>query len=168
MSTKNPAGAQMPAAPDAPSPSLDRTEVANRLAVAVGRINRRIRPAADGLSHGLLSALATIVRLGPLRPSDLARLEIVAAPSATRAIAELENRGLVARQPDPADGRSSFIEATDAGVEAVHRARSQRAVLVAELLAGVSADDLAKLAAALDALEAAAAAPAAAVAPSAD
>lgn len=157
MSTKNSAGAP---ASVAPVVEPDRTDVASRLAVAVGRINRRIRPAADGLSHGLLSALATIVRKGPLRPSDLARLEIVAAPSATRAIAELESRGLVARQPDPADGRSFFIESTDAGVEAVQRARSQRAVLVAELLAGVSADDVAKLAAALDALEAAAAAPA--------
>lgn len=147
---------------------LDSTEVAGRLAVAVGRINRRIRPAGDGLSQGLLSALSTIVRKGPLRPGDLARIEIVAAPSATRAIAELETRGLVARQADPADGRSFFIEATDAGVEAVQRARSQRAVLVAELLAGVSADELAKLAAALDALEAAAAAPAVAVAPSAE
>lgn len=140
-------------------------EIAGRLAVAVGRINRRIRPAGDGLSHGLLSALSTIVRTGPLRPGDLARTEVVAAPSMTRAIADLESRSLVTRSPDPADGRSFFLTATDAGVEAVLRARSERAERVAALLAERTDDELASLAAALDALDATAASPAAPVIP---
>jgi len=131
-----------------------RTEVAARLAVAVGRINRRIRPAADGLSHGLLSALSTIVRTGPLRPGDVARIEVVAAPSITRAIADLEGRGLITRSPDPADGRSFFVEATAAGADAVLRARSERAERVAALLVGLTGEELELIAAALDPLEA--------------
>ncbi|MBN9188579.1 MAG: MarR family transcriptional regulator [Microbacterium sp.] len=95
--------------------SHEPADAAARLAVAIGRINRRIRPSADGLSLGLLSALSTVVRLGPLRPSELARIEGVAAPTATRAVAELESRGFVERRPDPADGRAFFVSATRAG-----------------------------------------------------
>ena len=136
-----------------------RDDVATRLAVAVGRINRRIRPAADGLSHGLVSALSTIVRKGPLRPSDLARFEVVAAPTMTRAIADLESRGLVSRSQDPDDGRSFLIEATPDGATAVLRARAERAERVSALLAERSPDELARIAAAIDALEATAMAP---------
>lgn len=132
----------------------DRAAIAGRLAVAVGRINRRIRPAADGLSHGLLSALSTVVRIGPLRPGDLARIEVVAAPTITRVVADLENRGLIARAADPADGRSFLLTATPAGAEAVLRARSERAERVAALLAGRTDAELDLIAAALDALEA--------------
>jgi DNA-binding MarR family transcriptional regulator len=136
-----------------------RTEIATRLAVAVGRINRRIRPAADGLSHGLVSALSTLLRKGPLRPGDLARMEVVAAPTMTRAIADLESRGLVSRTQDPDDGRSFLIEVTPAGGEAVLRAREERAKRIGALLAGLSDDDIDRIAAALDALEATALAP---------
>lgn len=136
-----------------------RAEVASRLAVAVGRINRRIRPAADGLSHGLLSALSTIVRKGPLRPGDLARIEVVSAPSITRALADLEGRGLISRSADPADGRSFFVESTEAGSDAVLRARSERAERVAALMASRTDEEFALIASALDALEATALAP---------
>ncbi|MCX7523006.1 MarR family transcriptional regulator [Microbacterium sp. STN6] len=136
-----------------------RVEVASRLAVAVGRLNRRIRPRGDGLSHGMLSALSSIVRLGPLRPGDLARLEVIAAPTATRVIADLEGRGLIARSPDPDDGRSFFIRATDAGIDAVVRARSERAEGISRLLGHLDDAAVGTIAEALDALEAAATAP---------
>src|SRR6478609_937925 len=92
----------------------DRDDVAGRLALAVGRLNRRIRSATGGLSHGQLSALSTIVRHGPLRPSEVAGIEHVAAPTVTRLVGGLESRGLVERAPDPDDGRSFFVSATDA------------------------------------------------------
>lgn len=137
------------------SSATDRAVVASRLAISVGRINRRIRPAADALSYGLLSALSTIVRLGPLRPSDLARLETVAAPTVTRALGELENRGLTLRTADPADGRSTLIEATDAGAAAVLRARAERADRIGALIAELDDEQIGQIAGALDALEAA-------------
>jgi DNA-binding MarR family transcriptional regulator len=136
--------------PDGP---LDREETAARLAVVVGRINRRIRAVGDGLSQGQLSALSTIARKGPLRPGDLARIESVAAPSATRVVAELESRGLIERQQDPADGRSSIVSTTSAGVAAVASARAERAKRISVLLAGLDDSELATVAAALDALE---------------
>jgi DNA-binding MarR family transcriptional regulator len=139
--------------------AVARADVAARLAVAVGRINRRIRTAGHGLSLGLLSALSSVVRSGPVRPGDLARTEAVAAPTLTRLIAELERRGFLTRRPDPADGRSCLVEATGAGAEAVLQALAERADHVAALLADLSDDQLAYVAAALPALEATAGLP---------
>ena len=134
----------------------DPADAAARLAVAIGRINRRIRPAADGLSLGLLSALSTVVREGPLRPSELARIEGVAAPTATRAVAELESRGFIARSPDPADGRAFFIRATPEGQAAVQHARAERAARISTLLAALDDAERTAILGALDALEVAA------------
>ncbi|WIE53773.1 MarR family transcriptional regulator [Curtobacterium sp. MCBD17_003] len=132
---------------------IDRGDVAARLAVAVGRINRRARPGTGALSYGLLSALSTIVRLGPLRPGDLARHEVVTKPTMTRVLSDLDARGLIERVTDPLDGRASVITATRAGVAAVHEARHERAGIVSQLLADLDDGDLRAIAGALDALE---------------
>jgi DNA-binding MarR family transcriptional regulator len=134
----------------------DRDDVAGRLALAVGRLNRRIRSGTGGLSHGQLSALSTIVRQGPLRPSEVAAIEQVAAPTVTRLVTELEARGLVERTPDPDDGRSFFVSGTDAGIELLLEARSDRARAVTRILDGLDPEQVAALRAALPALEEAA------------
>jgi DNA-binding MarR family transcriptional regulator len=126
---------------------------AERLAIVIGRINRRMQAATGGLSHGLLSAMGVIAKRGPLRLSDLAQLEGVSAPSMTRTVAELEARGYVVRNPDPMDGRAVLITAADAGAAAILDARTTRAQLVAELLATVDKTDAAAIASALPALE---------------
>ena len=126
---------------------------AERLALVVGRFNRRLQAATGGLSHGLLSTMAVIAKRGPLRLTDLAQLEGVSAPSMTRTVAELETRGYVVRSPDPVDGRAVLIAAADAGTAAVLDARSTRAQLVAELLATLDGTDAAAIVAALPALE---------------
>ena len=131
----------------------DAAETAARLAVAIGRINRRIRPIGAGLTQAQLSALSSIVRNGPLRPGDLARIESIGAPSATRVVSDLAARGLVERQSDPDDGRSSLISSTDAGSAAVLSARAERAERISVLLAGLDGEQLASVEAALDALE---------------
>ncbi len=132
-----------------PPPTSD----AERLALVMGRFNRRLQAATGGLSHGLLSAMAVIAKRGPLRLSDLAQLEGVSAPSMTRTVAELEARGYVVRSPDPVDGRAVLIAAADAGTAAVLDARTTRAQLVSELLATLDEPDAAAIAAALPALE---------------
>jgi DNA-binding MarR family transcriptional regulator len=134
-------------------PAPEENDVATRLAVAIGRINRRIRPTRDGISHGLVSALGSVVRVGEIRPGDLARLEAVAAPTMTRLVADLEARGLVTRRPDPSDGRSFFVVPTEAGVDAIRRARFERAERVAALLDTLPAEQYAAVLAAIDALE---------------
>lgn len=131
----------------------DRTEIAARLAAAVGRINRRARTDSAALGYGIVSALATIQREGPLRPGDLSRIEVVTKPTMTRILTELEQRGFIEREADPRDGRAFMVTATAEGVAAVERARADRTGIVAELIAELPEHDVDAIAAALDALE---------------
>jgi DNA-binding MarR family transcriptional regulator len=131
-------------------------DLAGRLALAVGRLNRRMRSSTGGLSHGQLSALSTIVRNGPLRPSEISAIEVVAAPTITRVVSDLESRGLITRQPDPDDGRSFFVVGTDAGIELLLRARFDRARTLAAILGELDDGQVAHIREALTALEAAA------------
>jgi DNA-binding MarR family transcriptional regulator len=124
-----------------------------RLALVVGRLNRRLVGATGGLSYGLLSALATVAKRGPIRLADLAGIELVSAPSITRVVAELEARGLIARSVDPDDRRAFRIQVTDAGMDAVLQARAARTAVIATLLSDLTPVDLARIEAALPALE---------------
>jgi DNA-binding MarR family transcriptional regulator len=135
--------------------SPERREVAGRLAWVVGRINRRLRPPADALSHVATSALSSIQSAGSIRPGDLARVEGIAAPGMTRLVAELESRGLVRREDDPDDRRSTRIRLSEAGERALLDARAARAASVGDLLRECDDDDLERVSAALVVLEAA-------------
>jgi DNA-binding MarR family transcriptional regulator len=139
---------------DAVTPSYSSSaDVAARLAMVIGRMNRRIRPAGGGLSHASLSALATVSKSGSIRLADLAEREVVAAPSITRIVADLERRGLVTRRVNETDRRAFLIEATGEGEQALSAARAKRAVLVTQLLQGLDPAELQAVAAALPALE---------------
>ena len=78
--------------------------------MAIVRTARRLRQEAAGagteLTPTAASALATVERHGPLTPSELAEIERIKRPTATRTLRVLEEAGLVDRAPDPADGRS--------------------------------------------------------------
>lgn len=130
-----------------------RDEVAARLALVLGRLNRLIRPMSGDLTASQLSALASVVRLGPLRSGDLARIESVTAPSMTRLIGGLEAEGLVERKADPDDGRAALLSATTSGAQAVLRARAHRAQRLSTLLAALDDDQIDLLAAAAGVLE---------------
>ena len=132
---------------DAPS------DVPARLALVTGRLNRRLRAAAGELSHGLLSALATVSKQGPLRLAELAQLESVSAPSTTRLVSELEAKGLVVRESDPDDGRAVLISITPEGEQTIARARAARAAMLAELFRELEPGEIAAIAAAVPALE---------------
>lgn len=119
-----------------------RPELAERLAFVVGSLNRRLRPSAEALTHIAVSALATIDRMGGIRPGELARAEGIAAPGMARLLGELEARGLVSRTDDPDDGRSHLVRLTDEGRAAVSEARSARAAGVAAILDEVAPGDL--------------------------
>ncbi|HEY0260759.1 MAG TPA: MarR family winged helix-turn-helix transcriptional regulator [Lacisediminihabitans sp.] len=130
-----------------------KTETAARLALVIGRLNRKMLRATAGLSHGTLSALSSIVKCGPLRLNELAHREGIAAATITRLVADLEGRGLVTRQVDANDRRAFSIEATPEGVSYIMRARSDRADVIAALLEDTTEADLAALGDALPVLE---------------
>ena len=128
-------------------------ELSRGLSFAIGRANRRMLAAGKGLGQGHLNALATMYRIGPIRPGDLAQREFVSAPTMTRTLRDLEKMGLVSRQPDASDGRSILVSVTQKGEHEVLRARSARAELLAELLGKLDRDDVSALRDALAALE---------------
>ncbi len=135
----------------------ERSEIAERLAIVAGALSRRLRPGAGTalLTHVELSVLATVARAGSIRPGDVARLEGMAAPGATRILTELEHRRLVHREPDPADGRSILIATTPAGSAAIVEARKARTETVESLLVGIADPDLAVIGHAVQVLQSA-------------
>src|SRR3954466_3490242 len=110
-------------------------EMAARLRVAIFRTARRLRQEAGaGLGPALTAALGTIERHGPLTPSELADLERVQRPTATRMVARLEERGLVLRTTDPADGRVSLVAASPTGRSLLKSVRGRKNAYLARRL----------------------------------
>lgn len=129
-----------------------------RLALAFGRMTRILRRGTPtGLGPGSLSALATVVRTGPLRLGDLAAREGIAPPTLTRIIAALEDAGYVRREPDPTDGRAIRVRAVGGAEDLVNGAGSHRAHVLRERVEALSPDDLETLLLAVPVLEALAA-----------
>src|SRR3954452_23470507 len=100
------------------------TETAARLRLAIVRTARRMRQeAGTDLGPTLIAALGSIDRLGPLTPSELADLERVKRPTATRMISRLEAEGLVDRAPDPVDRSSHLNNSKPKGHKLLRRLR---------------------------------------------
>jgi DNA-binding MarR family transcriptional regulator len=137
--------------PDLSDPAL-AAEVAVGLERLIG-LFRWISP-PSGLSLTAAATLATLDRSGPRRLTALAAREGVTQPAMTQLVARLEDAGLVERAADPADGRVVQVRITAEGQAMLARRRSVRAERVALLLARLSPDEQAALAAALPAMDA--------------
>jgi DNA-binding MarR family transcriptional regulator len=130
------------------------TSLAAHLRVVIARTARRLRQEQGvDLSPSLTAALGTIERRGPITPSELAAIERVQRPTATRVVARLEENGLVTRAADPADGRSSLVSITPGGAALLERLRANKDAYLARRLDALDADELAVLDRAADILE---------------
>jgi DNA-binding MarR family transcriptional regulator len=121
---------------------IDITGTAAHLRLAIARTARRLRQNAMGLTPTGMAALATIERCGPMTPSELADVERVKRPTATRILARFEGLGLIERTPDPSDGRSSLVALTKLGQETLDQARSRKDAILAEKMADLPAEDI--------------------------
>jgi DNA-binding MarR family transcriptional regulator len=131
--------------------ATELTELAARLRLAVGRLNRRIRIDGHEVTPPLqLSALVTVEEHG----SELARREAVTAPTMSRVLAALDEQGLVIRTPDPHDARGVRIVVSELGARRLNEVRSTRTALVARRLERLTAVQRGLLTDALPALEA--------------
>jgi DNA-binding MarR family transcriptional regulator len=129
-------------------------ELAARLRVAVGRLQRQLRRRAVGdLTLSQISALVSLEQHGPLRAGDLAGRESVSAPTMTRILAVLEERGLVARTVDPADRRASSVLLTEVGGATLATLRRQRTAFLTERVGRLDPDGRRRLADAVEVLE---------------
>ena len=117
------------------------------------RLRQEAAAEASGLTPTSTAALATIERHGPLTPSELAELERVKRPTITRTLGCLEREGLVARTPDPDDGRSSLINVNAAGRERLRRLRGRKNAYLARRMRGLPDEDLRTLERAAEVLE---------------
>jgi DNA-binding MarR family transcriptional regulator len=145
----------LPRDPATDPESAELTELAARLRLAVGRLNRRIRiDGHEAIPPLQLSALVTIEQYGPLRLSELARREAVTAPTMSRVLAALDEQGLVIRTPDPHDARGVLIVLSELGGRRVQEVRSTRTALVARRLDRLTAEQRRLLTEAMPALEA--------------
>jgi DNA-binding MarR family transcriptional regulator len=84
--------------------------------------------------------------LYPVRISELNRHVLLSQPALSRLVDRLADRGLIARQSDPADGRSVRLSLTAAGRDAQQQVGRQHARGVARAMtAGLSHDELRQL-----------------------
>jgi DNA-binding MarR family transcriptional regulator len=133
---------------------LARTDDVDRLRVAVLRLARRIRTSSSGsVTPSQLFTLATILRHGQLTVGQIAEIEHVKPPSASKIVSSLEHDGLVERIADDTDRRCTHIRPTDGGRDLVEQARVAGRSWIAEQLDGLDATDIEALERALPALE---------------
>jgi DNA-binding MarR family transcriptional regulator len=123
----------------------DPALVASELRAVLGQLVRRLRAEHRfPLSHG--TVLGRLDREGPQSVSDLAAAERVRPQSMAQTVNDLEADGLVARRPDPADGRRALVELTNQGKEALQADRRHREGWLAQAIADdLSAEDQAVL-----------------------
>ncbi len=105
-------------APVAPGPA--EIEPALEIADLLGQVVRRLhRGTSEALAPlGLSRAQARVVRLladGPLRMATIAERLAVVPRTVTDLVDGVEAVGLVVRQPDPEDRRSTFVALTPGG-----------------------------------------------------
>src|SRR3954447_14030686 len=91
-------------------------DLAPRLRLGVMRLARRLRQQNVGdVTASMLSALSSVDHNGGITLGALAALERVSPPSMTRIVAQLEERGLVAREVDTVDRRVTRVSSTPDG-----------------------------------------------------
>lgn len=131
----------VPGAPETPA-----SDLAAALRVAIMRTSRRLRVEVSGgtLSAGQYSVLVAL-SAGPRTLGGLAARERVQAPSMTRIVKALEEKGFILRVQHPDDGRQVLVEMTDVGARILDEARGQRTAWLSRRVDGLNPADRAVL-----------------------
>ncbi|MFI9614586.1 MarR family winged helix-turn-helix transcriptional regulator [Streptomyces sp. NPDC052023] len=88
-----------------------------------GEMAREVHPDLESAAYGLLVRLD---ECGRQRATDLAAYIGIGKATMSRQLRALEELGLVAREPDPADGRAWLVHLTEEGRTRVQRVREAR------------------------------------------
>jgi DNA-binding MarR family transcriptional regulator len=109
-------------------------------------LQRAVRCVAVGNTRGqepgvALQGVLRFVGEGESRATHLAARLGVSAPVLSRHIADLEEQGLVARRPDPEDGRAQLVALSEAGVERLRSIEKQRTATLQGYLQDWSEED---------------------------
>ena len=121
-------------------------ELADAVLRTVARLNRWANMhAVSELPAAQMRLLALIEQLEPVRIGDLAQADHTSQPGITAQMNRLDAAGLVVRAPGAHDARVHRVTLTPTGRAVLHRARLERATILAPALARLDADDLAAL-----------------------
>jgi DNA-binding MarR family transcriptional regulator len=121
----------------------DTAELAARLRLGVTRLARKLRQQAEpGITPSMLSALSSAERQGPLTMRELCAAEQVQPPTLTRIVAALVESGLVAREPDPQDGRVVWVRVTREGRRLLDRSRRRKEAYLARAIRSMEPREL--------------------------
>jgi DNA-binding MarR family transcriptional regulator len=104
-------------------------EIAESLGLLIQRGTRAglyaalVEDVADGLDENTYPVLSGLARTGPRNAADLAAVIGLDRSGVSRHASRLEAAGLIQREPDPADKRSTLLVLTYAGIAAVEEMR---------------------------------------------
>lgn len=141
------------------APELDRAPMG-----VIGRISRLAQLlqaelervfTAYGVNGGEFDVLASLRRAGKpyrLTPTELSRALMVTSGGMTKRLAALEERGLIRRDPDPNDGRSTTVSLTGEGKRLVDAILPEHVANEERLLGELSSKERAELAGLLETL----------------
>ncbi|WP_170335906.1 homoprotocatechuate degradation operon regulator HpaR [Ruegeria arenilitoris] len=72
-----------------------------------------------GVTEQQWRVLRVLDEEGPQEPTRIANRACLLLPSLTRILQKLEEKGLIARRPDPQDGRRQIVEITREGLQII-------------------------------------------------
>lgn len=126
-------------------------EIAAQIRPALTRlsVNYFRNVARSPLTGPQLSILARLVETGNARISDIAREEGIRMPTASNAIHQMEERGLVERIADPNDRRGVRVAITEFGEQEYQRVGEERVSELATMFANLTPEELELLQAAV-------------------
>lgn len=114
-----------------------------RARASSGEMAREVHPELEPAAYGLLVRLE---ETGRQRATELAAYFGVGKATMSRQLRALEDLGLVAREPDPADGRAFLVRLTEEGRARFLRVRDARRSRYMRKLAGWDRGEVAELA----------------------
>jgi DNA-binding MarR family transcriptional regulator len=99
------------------------------------------------LTQAEYDVLLTVTRGADMtaRLRDVTANMLISQPSVSRLVDRMAVRGLIAKCPDPEDGRGALVRATDAGASAFRKVASAHGRSIAERMSLLSDDELAQL-----------------------
>ena len=143
-----------------PEPREARTEAVRALEAEFGELINRFRRiitenanrVSPGMLPGAYKVFTTIVRRESITLSALAESLMADKGQISRTVRELEDLGLIARTPDPEDGRSSLLSPTAEGLTRLEAARAPQESALINTLAEWPVSDINNLTRLLHAL----------------